>query len=124
MKANPNLFKGIDGEISREILNNIQSSFQAGQPVDPEVLSNPRYYEAAALAFRVMNGDDVSRYYNRAPAPMAPAHTETPTAGSPPQATTTLSPEQEEALRVSGIPREQFIQNWQRVKTEQYERLK
>jgi len=124
LKANPNLFKGIDGEISREILNNIQSSFRAGQPVDPEVLRNPRYYEAAALAYRVMNGEDVSRYYNRTPTPMSPGHTETPTVGSPPKDEMTLSPEQEELILKGHITREAFMKAWafERSKAEEKKR--
>ena len=61
MKANPNLYRGIEADISREVLNNVQNSLKSGQPVDTTVLENPRYWEAAALAYRVMNGEDVSK---------------------------------------------------------------
>ena len=91
VKSNPNLYRGIQTDIEREVLNNVQASLKAGQPVDTNVLRNPRYWEAAALAMRVMNGEDVSKYYQSKNAPMAPGHTETPTAGLPPQAGTSLT---------------------------------
>lgn len=123
MKANPTLYRGIEADISREVLNNVQSSLKAGQPVDEAVLRNPRYWEAAALAMRVMNGEDVSRYYTKpAHTPMSPAYTETPSAGAPPKAEMTLSPEQEELISRAGITREQFLANWAKVKTETTER--
>ena len=117
MKANPALYRGIESDISREVLSNVQSSLQTGQPVDAAILSNPRYWEAAALAMRVMNGEDVSKYYQRSHAPVAPSHTETPTAGGPPKAATTLSPEQEELIARGNITREQFLESLAKVRT-------
>lgn len=109
IKANPNLFRGIETDIAREILNNVQASFRSGQPVDPEVLRNPRYYEAAALAYRVMNGEDVSKFYGRTHTPMTPTHTETPTAGGPPQDVVTMSEEERWTARQWGITDEQYM---------------
>ena len=122
MKANPTLYRGIEADISREVLNNVQASLKAGQPVDTTILQNPRYWEAAALAYRVMNGEDVSKFYNKTHTPMAPAHTETPTPGAPPKAEMTLSPEQEELISRAGITREQFLQSWAKVKSSEAER--
>jgi hypothetical protein len=91
VKANPGLFKGVAEEISREILGNVQSGLQQGQMVDSDILRNPKYWEAAAVAYRIMNGEDVSKYYGGTRTPMTPGHTETPTAGGPPQAAPTLT---------------------------------
>jgi hypothetical protein len=109
LKANPSLYRGIEADISREVLNNVQSSLRAGQPVDAAVLENPRYWEAAALAMRVMNGEDVSKYYGKTHTPMTPAHTETPTAGAPPQDVVTMSEEERYAAKSWGITDEQYM---------------
>ena len=108
VKANPNLYRGIQADIEREVLNNVQSALKAGQPVDTNVLRNPRYWEAAALAMRVMNGEDVSKYYQSKNAPMAPSHTETPTAGLPPQAVPSLTPQEIAMAQFLGGTPEQF----------------
>lgn len=117
LKANPNLYRGIEADISREVLNNVQNSLKSGQPVDTSVLENPRYWEAAALAYRVMNGEDVSKFYaTRQHTPMAPVHTETPGAGAPPRSEVSLSPEQEELIARGGITREQFLEAQKRIR--------
>lgn len=123
MKANPTLYRGIEADISREVLNNVQSSLKAGQPVDEAVLRNPRYWEAAALAMRVMNGEDVSKYYTKpAHTPMSPAYTETPSAGGPPKAEMTLSPEQEELIAKGHVTREQFLESLGKIRAVNAER--
>jgi hypothetical protein len=109
LKANPTLYRGIQADIEREVLNNVQASLKAGQPVDAAVLSNPRYWEAAALAYRVMNGEDVSKYYTKTHNPMSPVHQETPTAGGPPQDVVTLSEEERYTARAWGITDEQYM---------------
>jgi len=123
LKTNPNLFKGISEDISREILGNVQQGFQSGQPVDSDILRNPKYWEAAAVAYRIMNGEDVSKYYGGARTPMTPGHTETPTAGSPPQAAT-LTPEQEELIAKGHITREQFLEAQGKIRSTAAERQK
>ena len=123
LKTNPNLFKGISEDISREILGNVQQGFQSGQPVDSDILRNPKYWEAAAVAYRIMNGEDVSKYYGGARTPMTPGHTETPTAGSPPQAAT-LTPEQEELIAKGHITREQFLEAQGKVRSTASERAR
>lgn len=120
-KANPGLFKGIDGDISREILGNVQAGLQAGQPVDVEILRNPKYWEAAAVAYRIMNGEDVSKYFGGTRTPMTPQYAETPTAGNPPQAAT-LTPEQEELIAKGHITREQFLESLGKVRATSAER--
>lgn len=118
LKANPNLYRGIEADISREVLNNVQNSLKSGQPVDTAVLENPRYWEAAALAYRVMNGEDVSKFYSaRQHTPMAPVYTETPGASAPPRPEMTLSPEQEELIARGGITREQFLEAWKKERS-------
>ena len=115
LKANPNLYRGIEADLSREVLNSVQASLKAGSPVDSSALKNPKYWEAAAVAMRIMNGDDVSKYYERkVHTPMTPTHQETPTAGTPPQAEMTLSPEQEELISKGNITREQFMEAWKK----------
>jgi len=123
LKTNPNLFKGISEDISREILGNVQQGFQSGQPVDSDILRNPKYWEAAAVAYRIMNGEDVSKYYGGARTPMTPGHTETPTAGSPPQAAT-LTPEQEELIAKGHVTREQFLESLGKIRSTAAERQK
>ena len=115
LKANPNLYRGIEADLSREVLNSVQASLKAGSPVDSSALKNPKYWEAAAVAMRIMNGDDVSKYYERkVHTPMTPTHQETPTAGTPPKAEMTLSPEQEELISKGNITREQFMEAWKK----------
>lgn len=114
IKANPNLYRGIESDLSREVLTSVQSSLKAGQPVDASALRNPKYWEAAAVAMRIMQGDDVSRYYSKSNAPMAPAHQETPTPGAVPKAEMTISPEQEELISKGHITREQFMEAWKK----------
>jgi len=123
VKTNPNLFKGISEDISREILGNVQSGLQQGQPVDVEILRNPKYWEAAAVAYRIMNGEDVSKYYGGTRTPMTPAHTETPSAGNPPQAAT-LTPEQEELIARGHITREQFLEAQSKIRSTAAERAR
>jgi hypothetical protein len=91
VKSNPALFKGILEDVSREIIGNVDAGLRSGQPVDVEILRNPKYLEAAAVAYRVMNGEDVSKFYGGVRTPMTPGYTETPTAGGPPQAAPTLT---------------------------------
>jgi len=122
LKANPALYRGIEADISREVLSNVQSSLQAGQPVDAGVLGNPRYWEAAALAMRVMNGEDVSKYYQRGHSPVAPGHTETPSAGGPPKDVVSLSEEERYTARAWGITDEQYLEQKKRS-TEEKARL-
>jgi hypothetical protein len=118
LKANPGLYRGIEADLSREVLNSVQSSLRAGQPVDASALKNPKYWEAAAVAMRIMGGEDVSKYYERkVHTPMTPTHTETPTAGGPPQAEMTLSPEQEELISKGNITREQFMEAWKKERS-------
>jgi len=110
LKANPNLYRGIEADLSREVLNSVQASLKAGSPVDSSALKNPKYWEAAAVAMRIMNGDDVSKYYERkVHTPMTPTHQETPTAGTPPQAATALTPEEKAGAKFFGLTEEQWI---------------
>lgn len=116
VKANPALFKGISEDISREILGNVQAGLQAGQPVDSEILGNPKYWEAAAVAYRIMNGEDVSKFYGGTRNPMAPVHTDVPTAGSPPQAAPTLTPQEAAMAQFLGGTPEQYAAAKAKVK--------
>jgi hypothetical protein len=118
MKANPSLYRGIEADLSREVLNSVQSSLRAGSPVDASALKNPKYWEAAAVAMRIMGGEDVSKYYERkVHTPMTPTHQETPTAGTPPQAEMTLTPEQEFIISKGNITREQFMEAWKKERS-------
>ena len=103
VKANPGLFKGVAEDISREILGNVQNGLQQGLPVDSDILRNPKYWEAAAVAYRIMNGEDVSKYYGGTRTGMTPAHTETPTAGNPPQAVVSLTDEEKWTAKQWGV---------------------
>lgn len=123
VKENPGLFKGIEASVRSEILANVRDSFQAGKPVDADILENPRYYQAAAVAMRIMNGDDPSKFFApRQTQPMAPVYTETPSAGNPPQAGITLTPQQEEVIAKGGIKREQFIESLNKIRNADAER--
>ena len=110
MKANPSLYRGIEADLSREVLNSVQSSLRAGSPVDASALKNPKYWEAAAVAMRIMGGEDVSKYYERkVHTPMTPTHTETPTAGGPPQDVVVLSSDDRATARAWGFTDEQMM---------------
>ena len=109
VKTNPALYRGIEGDLKREVLNTVQSALKAGQPIDSSVLRNPKYWEAAALAMRVMQGEDASRYYQRHPSPMSPGHTETPGPSGVPKVGMTLTPEEEELIARGNITREQYL---------------
>jgi hypothetical protein len=117
IKANPNLYRGIEADLSREVLNTVQASMKQGAPVDASALRNPKYWEAAAVAMRIMNGDDVSKYYTRSNQPMTPTHQEVPGPGVVPKAEMTLSPEQEELISRGHITREQFMEAWKKERS-------
>lgn len=111
LKENRELFRGIETVVATEMLNNIRDSFKSGQPVDITVLENPRYHLAAALAMRVMNGDDLSKYFGpRQTVPMAPVYTETPSAGIPPKAAPVLSDSERALARSFGVTEEQWAE--------------
>jgi phage I-like protein len=86
-----------------------------GNPVDVESLNNPKMWEAAAIAYRISEGEDLmsiaSKYYDtrKATVPMTPTHTETPSAGGPPQAATVLTPEEKAGAKFFGVTDEQWI---------------
>lgn len=71
---------------------------------------------------RMANGEDpvkILGYFSHAVSnPVSPVHTEVPGPGGPPQATATLSPEQEEAARLGGFTREQFLEHLGKVRSE------
>lgn len=109
MKSNPNLYRGIEADLSREVFNTVQSSLRSGQPIDAGALRDPRYWEAAAVAMRIMKGENVAKYYSTAHSPMAPVHQETPGPSSVPQVGATLSPEEEALIARANITREQYL---------------
>lgn len=109
-KADPNLFKGIEQDVAREVFNFVQTSVINGQPVDVAALKNPNYWKAAAHAYRLMRGEDMSKYYTKHVTPTTPVHTETPTTAGPSKSEITLTPEQEALISKAGIKREQFIE--------------
>ena len=120
LRTNPGLYRGIEADLSREVLNIVQASLRAGQPIETSALRNPKYLEAAAVAMRIMNGEDVSKYYERkVHTPMTPTHQETPTAGGPPQVVVTLTPEQREAARSWNLTDEQFLASLKKVREEE-----
>jgi len=109
-KADPNLFKGIEQDVAREVFSFVQTSVVNGQPVDVAALKNPNYWKAAAHAYRLMRGEDMSKYYTKHVTPTTPVHTETPTTAGPSKSEITLTPEQEALISKAGIKREQFIE--------------
>jgi len=90
-------------------LNTVQASMRSGQPVDSSALRNPKYWEAAAVAMRIMNGDDVSKYYTRSNQPMTPTHQETPGPGGVPKAVPNLSESDRAGARFFGLTDEQWL---------------
>ena len=109
VKENPALYKGILEDISRDIIGNVDAGLRSKQPVDVEILRNPRYIYAAALAYRAMNGEDVSKYITQQRTGMTPAHTETPTAGNPPQAVVSLTDEEKWTAKQWGVSETQLL---------------
>jgi len=109
VKANPNLYRGIETELSREVFNTVHASLKSGQPIDAGALRDPRYWEAAAVAMRIMRGEDVSKYYNKTHTPMSPVHQDTPGPSGVPQVSTALSPEEEALIARANITREQYL---------------
>jgi hypothetical protein len=71
---------------------------------------------------RMAKGEDpvqILGYFSKAPTtPVAPVHTEVPSPGGPPQGAVSLSPEQEEAARLGGFTREQFMEHLAKVRSE------
>jgi hypothetical protein len=66
---------------------------------------------------RIMGGEDVSKYYERkVHTPMTPTHQETPSAGSPPKAEMTLTPEQEFIISKGNVTREAFMEAQKKVR--------
>jgi hypothetical protein len=117
-KANPNLYRGIEHLVESSILSQVQESYKAGNPIDPEALRNQEFWDLAAIAHRYTNGEPLkvilSKYFADRHNPMAPVHQETPTASGPPKAEMTLSPEQEELISKGHITREQFMEAWKK----------
>ena len=109
VKQNPGLYRGIEADLSREVLGTVQSSLRSGQPIDASALRDPRYWQAAAVAMRIMKGEDVSKYFTKTQHPMAPAHQETPTTGQAPTGGMVLSPEEEELISRANITKEQYL---------------
>lgn len=95
VKANPNLYSGIEQSVANAVLAQVQESYKAGQPMDPGLLNNSEYWALAAIAERISRGETMksvlSKYYTEKPTGMTAGHTETPTAGLPPQAGTSLT---------------------------------
>jgi hypothetical protein len=56
-----------------------------------------------------MNGEDVSKYYMKAPQPMAPTHQETPGQSIVPKAVPTLSEADRAGARFFGLTDEQWL---------------
>ncbi len=115
VKGNPDLYRGIEADLSREVFNTVQASLRAGQPVDAGALRDPRYWEAAAVAFRIMRGEDVAKYYGRKTTPMAPVHQETPSPGGMPQAVPVLSESEKAGAKFFGLTDEQWIATKQKM---------
>jgi hypothetical protein len=122
LKSNPKVFQGIESKVSEGMLDNVKRSLDAGNPVDIESLNNPKMWEAAAIAYRISEGEDLmsiaSKYYDtrKATVPMTPTHTETPSAGTPPQAEMPLTPEQEFIISKGHITREAFMEARKKVR--------
>lgn len=115
LKSNPKVFQGIESKVSEGMLDNVKRSLDAGNPVDIESLNNPKMWEAAAIAYRISEGEDLmsiaSKYYDtrKATVPMTPTHTETPTSGGPPQDVVTLSADDRATARAWGFTDEQMM---------------
>jgi hypothetical protein len=123
LKSNPKIFQGIESKISEGVLDNVKHSLEAGNPVDVDTLRSPKFWESAAVAYRISEGEDLmsiaNKYYGerKVLTPMTPTHTETPTSGTPPKAEMTLSPEQEELISKGHVTREQFMEAWKKERS-------
>lgn len=113
------LFQGIENEVAQEIQRGMISG-----AIQPEAATDPTLWEVTAMAIRYANRKERSfdKYFADHRTPMSPGHQETPTPSGPPKAEMTLSPEQEELISRTGITREQFLQNWAKVKAGEQER--
>lgn len=113
------LFQGIENEVAQEIQRGIISG-----AIQPEAATDPTLWEVTAMAIRYANRKERSfdKYFAEHKTPMSPGHQETPTPSGPPKAEMTLSPEQEELISRTGITREQFLQNWAKVRAGEQER--
>lgn len=122
LKSNPKVFQGIESKVSEGMLDNVKRSLEMGNPVDVESLNNPKMWEAAAIAYRISEGEDLmsiaSKYYDtrKATVPMTPTYTETPSAGTPPKAEMPLTPEQEFIISKGNITREAFMEARKKVR--------
>ena len=120
LKSNPRIFQGIESKIADGVLDNVKNSLRTGNPVDVDTLRSQKFWESAAVAYRLSEGEDLmsiaTKYYGerKVHTPMTPTHQETPTAGTPPKAEMTLSPEQEELISKGNITREQFMEAWKK----------
>ena len=122
VQSNPNLFRGIETDLANQLTQTIAQSIRSGQQIDAGTLQDPKYWQTAAVAMRMARGEDpvkILGYFSQAPTtPVAPVHTEVPSPGGPPQGAVTLSPEQEEAARLGGFTREQFMEHLAKVRSE------
>jgi len=121
LKSNPKVFQGIEARISSEMLDTVKRSLETGNPIDADSLRNPNLWLAAAVAYRISEGEDLmtiaSKYSERkVHTPMTPTHQETPTAGGPPKAEMPLTPEQEFIISKGNVTREAFMEARKKVR--------
>lgn len=117
VQSNPNLFRGIESELTNQLTQTVAQGLRSGQQIDPDSLKDEKYWRTAAVALRMAKGEDpvkILSYFapQTSPSPVAPVQTEVPGPGSPPQGTAQLTPEQESAARMAGFTREQFAEMW------------
>jgi hypothetical protein len=104
------MLKGIELQVEQQMTAMVGEAMRHGQYVDPKELENPRYWEAAAAAYRIYKGEDLSKYYAKAPTNLvAPGHTEVPSAGGAPQGVVGLTEEEKLTARQWNVTDEQML---------------
>ena len=112
LKQSPRLFQGIEADVSREVF----SAFEQNK-VTADALRDPNFWEATAAIIRFTKGErNLEKYYHSTPKPMTATPTETPSPSTPPKGDESITPEQEELIRRTGITRERFLASRTKVR--------
>jgi hypothetical protein len=94
--------------IEPEVRDYVQKGIISGA-IDPEAATNPELWASTALVLRYVKGErNLDRYFGESRTGMSPAHTETPTAGTPPQASPTLTEDEKRLAKVFKVSDEQW----------------
>ena len=101
---------GIENEVKQQIRDGI-----IGGAIDPDAALDPDLWAVTALAYRykVKGERNFDKYLGETRTGMSPSHTETPTAGQPPQDVVALTDNERAMARFMNVTDEQWLKSKQ-----------